>query len=426
LSLFDSPKTENRIWLALRLGWTVAEFYGRLRQGNLLWRSTSTSFHIPRLFLSDLNPTSGEKFWVIQQRLAFLSRQLFPASDDDASYSYSVLDIAKYPKIDALLKMTGQRVLSGKGKLPSIASVYDELNQWSRQIWATLDAEDPTLADAATLGARLADTFWQLQFSNQRQIVNQKQTWQHLLKPQRMIATIRLVRRVEIHLPSYVGSILRYCLWEWGIAEELTVSSSGCLEIASSKLYWFRNLGWIRKIRLWQKKMWVKKQPKSCLLLDECEKKDLQKQLQNQIDIWERLIFNRSPVYLINPTDWQQIRWLSFIIYAATALLIMFGGAFLIAGLTILSKQFLEYVLPLLAQPTEFADQLTLVSTSIAVIAFLLTQFRRALNQLRHLYDSIYNWVTLRKLEQRCLCSWNGKTKSLFWVWLQRLSRAED
>lgn len=424
MPLFAQSEHDNRILLALRLGWTVAETYGRLQHGRFLWRSASSSSRLPRLFISDLNPTSGELFWVSLQRLVYLTHKIFATPKESSTSSFLLIDISKYPKVDALLKSTEKKILTGKGKLPSILAIYDEFNQWSLQIWAMLDAEDSILADAATLGARLADTFWQLHFSIPGQPVSKKQTWQHLLKQQRLIATIKLVRRVEDSLPDYVGSVIRYSLWEWSIANELIRNNLGRLDIANSMLYRFRSLGWMRVLR-----KRITNKPSTNLVLHLEEHKNLQRQLKNQIDIWERLIFDRSPAYLLIPTDWQQVRCFSLFLYIITVVIITTLGALIVAGLTLFVKQLLDYLLPFFIKPNQFKDQLTLITTLVSallsVIAFLLTQFRQYLDRLRNLYNSIYHWVLMRKLEQRCLCYWNGKTKSLFWVWLQRLLRAE-
>lgn len=61
---------QNRVWLALRFGWAMAEVYGRLKQ-ELLWQRTPAA--TPRLFISDLNPTSGERLWAATCRLLALA-----------------------------------------------------------------------------------------------------------------------------------------------------------------------------------------------------------------------------------------------------------------------------------------------------------------------------------------------------------------
>jgi hypothetical protein len=409
---------QDRVWLALRFGWTLAEVYGRLGE--------NPPPHTPpascRLFLSDLNPSPDERLLAATLRLTYITRQLFPSSET-SSTAPRLESPGEYPTaIDNLLEGIEQRILTGRGKLTHSEIIYENLNPWSRQVWAMLDAEDPLLAEAATLGARLADTFWQWRFPVKGQTSSPKQTWQHLLKPKRMIATIRQVRSVETHLPVHVGPMLRHGLWEWGIVGELTRSELGQLEIERPFLYRLRSLSWARMLRRRRREAASRPPPE----LRPEEEKALWKRVQHQMIVWEHLVFNRPLAHLLRPSDWRQVRWLSFVLYAGAIVLISAVGALLVAGLIWVLSRFLGYLLPFLAAPTEFKDQLALASTLVAVLAFLATQFRRGLSRLRHLYDSIHDWVMMRKLEQRGLRTWDGQTKPLPWIWLQRLLRAED
>jgi hypothetical protein len=410
------------VWLALRLGWTLAEVYGRLGENP----PPDTPSSSTRLFLSDLNPSPNERLWAATQRLIYLVHRLFPprstSGKDEGEQEVEAEELrpglVEYPKcLDDLLQRLEQR-MPGRGKLPRASALYDELNQWSRQVWAILDSEDPLLAEATTLGGRLADTFWQWRFPVKGQSAPAKQAWPHLLKRQRMTAIIRQVRLVETHLPAHVGSMLRHSLSEWSIAGELTRSSSGELEVAYPRLYRWRSLGWARARR--RRRMKARREPPLQLRLKEGQA--LWRQLRNQIGDWERLVFGRPLARLLRPSDWRQVRWHAIVLYAGAVFLITAG----IAGLIWLVIRLLGYLFPFLAAPTEFKEQLTLASTLVAVLGFLATQFRRGLVGLRHLYDSIYTWVMMRKLEHRSLRLWNGETKPLRWVWLRLLLRAED
>ncbi|RMG99331.1 MAG: hypothetical protein D6706_05620 [Chloroflexi bacterium] len=419
-ALSASLGLQDRVWLALRFGWTLAEVYGRLHENP----PPDTQKSFDRLFLSDLNPSPNERLWTATHRLLYLTQQLFPPATENSPSVYPQLsDISNYPApINDLLERTKQRILTGRGKLPRVEAIYTELNQWSRQIWAILDAEDPLLAEAATLGARLADTFWQWRFPIKGQATHRRQGWEYLLKPQRITSTIRQVRQVEPHLPPHVGPMLRHSLWEWGIAGQLERSDSGQLKIAYSFRYNLRICG---LMRVWRRRV-MKTNPPPQVQLNHREEQELWKQLQNQMIVWERLVFNHPLSRLLRPSDWRQVRWTAFILYAFTVALLTVGVVLLVMGIICLVGKGLGLAGPYLAIPTGFQEQLTLVSTLLAAFAFLATQFRRSLDWLRHLYDSIYRWVMTRKLEQRSLRAWNGQTKSLFWIWVQRLLRAED
>jgi hypothetical protein len=419
----DLAASQDRVWLALRFGWTLAEVYGRLAENP----PPDTPSSSTRLFLGDLNPTPNERLWAATQRLIYLVNQLFPPKKEKKGQGEQALadsgpDSVALPEcIGNLLQSLEQR-MPGEGKLPRAASLYDDLNQWSRQIWATLDAEDPLLAEAATLGARLTDTFWLWRFPSSGQLASPEQSWQHLLNPKRIIRLIRRVRLVEAHLPAHVGPMLRHSLWEWNITGELARSRSGELVVAHSLLHGLRSLRWAQVLRRRLRKARRKDPPQ----LDVVEERTLWKRLRNQVFTWEHLVFNRPLTQLLRPSDWRQVRWVTIFLYAIAVILITAGGGWFFARLIQLVSQLLIHLLPFLAAPTEFKDQLTLASTLVVILAFLVTQFRRGLGRLRHLYDAIYNWVMMRKLEQRGLRAWNGQTKPLRWIWVQRLLRAED
>lgn len=405
----------------MRFGWTLAEVHGRLRQ-QILWPDPSRRLN--RLFLSDLNPASGERFWVATKRLVYLAHHLFPPPEasPDESQCPPPGSVECPHDLNDLLERADRSIMAGRGKLPRTQATRYRLSQWSRQVWATLDAEDPLLSEAATLGARLADTFWQVRFPAKGQQIPDKESWKYMLKSRRTIATIRQVRPVEGHLPAHVGPMLRHSLWEWDIAGELTRSRSGGLEIIYPFLYHLRSVGWARGLR----RRWMRGRDTSPDLTLE-EEQALWKQLKSQMIVWEHMVFNRPLAQLLRPSDWRQTRWLTTqVVYAVIIVLVAMGGALLVGGIFRLVADLVGHFLPSLAAPTEFKDQLTLAGILVAVLGFLATQLRQALRRLRHLYDAIYTWVVGRKLEQRSLRPWNGQAKPLRWIWIQRLLRAED
>jgi len=415
-----STPSQDRVWLALRFGWTLAEVYGRLVANPL----PGTSSESTRLFISDLNPSPSARLWAAVQRLIYLTLRLFPSPEDEQGERSraSVPQPRDYPDcLDDLLARLEKR-LPGDEKLPRAKMLYPELNRWGRHAWGALDAEDPLLAEAATLGARLADTYWGWPYPTGQPPAHRKHTWQHMLKQERLNRLIRSVRTVEAHLPAHVGPMLRHSLWEWRIVGELDRSGSGELEIVYPFWYNLRSLDWARQLR----RRRIDEVTRLPLDVGLDEDRALWKQLLNQMTTWEHLVFSRPVAHLLRPSDWRQVRRVTLGLYAVMLVAITAGGALLVAVLIQLLSQFLGALLPFLATPTEFKDQLTLATTIVAVLAFLFTQLRQGLGRLRHLYDGIYQWVMMRKLQQRGLRAWHGGTKPLPWIWLQHLLRAED
>jgi hypothetical protein len=129
---------------------------------------------------------------------------------------------------------------------------------------------------------------------------------------------------------------------------------------------------------------------------------------------------------MLRPSDWRQVRLLTLALYLAAIVFITGLGAVFLAWLVRLLSRLMGFLLPFLETPADFSDQLALITAVVAVLAFLITQFRHGWGRLRHLYQATYEWVMLRKLEQRGLRAWDDHTKPILWIWLQRLLRAED
>lgn len=404
---------EDRVLLALRLGWTMAEVCGRLRHP-VLWQRTPPQ--IPRLFIGDLSPTSGEQLWTATHRLLVLWHRLFESQPRGGSACAPSEAVAELPERMEVL-MGG-----GAGSPPPAEGIYAELNRWSRDCWAQLDAEASVLAESAVLGASLADTFWHMQPPGRATTPSRKQTWRYLLGPERLIALLRAVRRIEPWLPEHVGRMLRHSLWEWSIARELTLSRSGRVKIACPVLYALRGLYPLRSLRRWAMKKRGVRLPE----LAAEQEKHLWTQLRKQMLMWECLVFARPVAQIIRPSDWRWVRWVSVGVYAVSTVLFVAAGSLFLLGVVIIARQAMEPILSLLDPPRQLGDWLAWGSALIAVAAFVGTQVQRSARRLRALYATIHGWVLACKLDQRSLQAWDGRTKSVGLIWLQRLLRAED
>lgn len=407
---------ENRARLALRFGWTMAEVYGRLGQP-ILWKRTLPK--APRLFISHFKPTSGEILWAETRRLLHLAALLFKGRDEDEDEDE---DLARPALIVGLPEQMEAFIRKDAGSLPAEEDLYAELDCWSRQCWARLDAEDAILAEAASLGASLADTFWHMPPPFQESKPAPEETWNHLLHSQRLIRLIRSVRRVESYLPQDFGRMLRHSLWEWDMTQDLIRTRSGKLKIAFPLLYAFRSFNWVRRFRRWLMKRGKRQLP----VLTAGERKTIWKHLQKQVRLWKRLVFDRSVEQMLRPSDWRQVRWTSRILYVLLAMVLMVGGALAFFYLVKFGQHVVVWLIPRVAPPAKFSDWLALGGTLVSVLGFLITQLRRGAEGFWHLYEFIYEWVLACKTDQRTLQAWNGKEKSTLLIALQRLMRAED
>jgi hypothetical protein len=391
-ALTDSTDIQGRVWQALRLGWTLAAVYGRLTQPNMRWANIFPKPEekpLPRLFLSTRQPTEGELIWTDIQSLAYLLHQLYPPPKNDESAPYQLAEVTQFPaSVDELFALAARTLATPEGKFSVPKTFYHDLNHWSRQIWARLNAENPLLAEAATFGAGLADTYWQWRLPTKTYRPPEAQSWQQLLHRERMNVMIKRVRQIETHLPAYVGPTLRHSLWEWDRAAEALARSAAPLSLKAEK--------------------------------------KLRGNLRQQLRIWEDLAFNRPITYLLRAGDWRWVRFWSIILYALIVAVVITVPALLIYILTLTANFFMDQLFSWLGGITEFDDQLKLASAMIAVLAFFLTQFQRAAAWLRQLYPSIYNWLWLAKLTQRTLHSWDGKVKPWYKICWRRLWRGNN
>jgi hypothetical protein len=272
---------ESRIKLALRLGWVLAEVYGRMTQPNIRWKtmfSKPNIYPVSRLFLSTRQPNNGEALYVDLQLLTYLAEKLYPPVNN--SPEYKLYNDCRLPKsVSDFVEQINAVMLNHENNsvVPSSSTFYD-LNHWSKQIWAVMSAEDARLADAATLGAGLADTYWQWRL--QKNNPKKEQKWEKLLSRERMLMMIKRLRQVEDDLPRHTGATLRHSIWEWS-----------------------RSVSIIRKNQNSQ--------------VDQNNEEKIKTNLKKQLDIWEDLIFDRPIEYYLRYTDILFIRVSTFISYIA-------------------------------------------------------------------------------------------------------------
>jgi hypothetical protein len=278
---------ESRIKLALRLGWVLAEVYGRMTQPNIRWQtmfSKPSVYPVSRLFLSTRQPNNGEALYVDLQLLIYLVEKLYPPVNN--SSEYKLYNDSRLPKsISDFVEQINAKMLNHENAkmlnhendsvVPS-SNTFHDLNHWSKQIWAVMSAEDTRLADAATLGAGLADTYWQWRL--QKNNPKKEQKWEKLLSRERMLMMIKRLRQVEDYLPGHTGATLRHSIWEWS-----------------------RSVSIIRKNTDYK--------------FDQNNEEEIKNNLKKQLDIWEDLIFDRPIEYYLRYRDVLFIRVSTFISY---------------------------------------------------------------------------------------------------------------
>jgi hypothetical protein len=385
------PQSE-RVQRSLQLGWAFVEVRGRLKS-RLFWRRTPEEAQ--RLFISHPKTITGEDLWLALRRLLIVADLLFPASEEEPSS-------CPPPPLIAELPATMEQLLYGeKEDLPSEESIFEALNHWSRDCWVQLGTEDPVLAQAASLGGSLADTYWHMRLPERGNEPSEGETWAYLLRPRRLNILIKYTRCVEPYLPSNFGRMLRHSLWDWGIADALT-RENGELRIACPRQ-------WAR----------LEKQEGDVSELKLGEAKELRRHLKDQYDIWKDLVFGHAPLLL--PSDWRHMRWATRIVYAVVVAVLMIGASAVIGGLVVVSFRGLTWALEQIGTPGKFEEWLSLGSVVASGLGFLGTQLWHWGKHVLGLYDNIYDWFMEARQKQRSLHRWSGETKSILNIWLQQL-----
>lgn len=381
----------KRLQLALQFGWTFAEATGRLKHP-LQWKHPPNE--TPRLFLSHPNATSGEHVWLNLQRLLKLCELLFPPQEElplrcpPPEYLINI----------ALPRM--QRLIAGEKTEFSLDRLTEDLNVWSRDCWVQLRAESALLADAASLGGSLADTYWQLQLQASPHVKDKiftGQTLIELIKPNRLHPLIKDIRQLESYLPDEVGSLLRHSLWEWGISDDLKRKENNHLTIAHPKKW--RQLS--------------KQHERAVRKLKPQEEKQIAAHLKHQIHVWEDLLVGRS--IMLRPKDRRQIRWFSVTIYIL--IISLFSALIIIGALGVLALAygFASWLFPMISRPTKATDWLTIGSALASVSVVVGKQLLKWANDVFRTYRPIYRWIRLAKRKQLSLHRWDGQDKS-FWL----------
>ncbi len=413
-----SALSAQRVQTAIRFGWTLAETLGQMRKGLSLRmpRQPGADADVPRLSFSDRDLTVGETLWLSAQRLIDLAGAL-KTDEDDRRDGEDVPELVK-----SLPDRIRQHTANPKrNPLPDIRDVYEAFEDWSAKWWIRLGVDSELLALAFTFGGGLADTYWHMRPPRHFGQRKSHDSWHELLVEHRMTEMVRRARRLQPYLPSDVELALRHSLREWGIAMDLEQTASG-VRIAYPILFRMRMFSWARRWRTWlMRRRWKDKHgaERFATLTAEDEEK-LVGNLRRQAKVWADLIHGaRLPSDYLLPSDWRMVSSTAFVVVALGTLALIAVGAFALVIVFRLLLALYVALSPQIVVPTDFRDQLTLVSTLAAAGLFLVTQAARAARGSVAWYDRVRRWLVKRKVEQRTWVAWDGRPKGLLWIGLE-------
>lgn len=416
--------TPQQVRLALHLGWSISEVYGRIHKGVYLRKRDEQSLSEipPRFSFSDRQFTVGQRLWLASHRINALAETLMKelGVEEGASAAEEMLS----QPIRDLPDRIRRHIDDPHGvPLPTERELYQIFEDWSVDLSVRLSVHSGLLSLAFTFGGGLADTYWYMRPPRRFGRGKSPESWHELLVRQRLTEMIRRARRLEPYLPPEVGLLLRHSLWEWGIAQEME-RHEGKLRIAHPWLYRWRAIHRVRErrakkmARRWEGKVGEER----FVTLERNEERDIYRNLRRQARIWSDLIHgSREPQDYLLPSDWRQVRGIAGVMSGAVIVLLAVTGWYGVQFLFRVINYLLTTFSPRIAFPTELTDLLAITTTLATVALFLATQTVRIARRLIGLYRSLHQWLVKRKMEQRTLVGWDGKVKPLFFTCLESL-----
>jgi hypothetical protein len=154
---------------ALRLGWAVAETFGRLRVYQPEFANKRNDPHeLPRFSYSNSDLSGAQRLEVSYRQLVELATalQLQP------------------PDLSALTQLTADAVpaLSQEQK----KQIHGVLEAWSRSAWVQLNVRSAALGRAMTYGGSLSDTYWYMAQPGEPAFLSGRQSVEALLRAHRL------------------------------------------------------------------------------------------------------------------------------------------------------------------------------------------------------------------------------------------------
>ena len=193
-----SAQHSRDVQRALRLGWAVAETFGRLRtyQPEFANRRNDPN-EMPRFSFSNSDLSSGQQLEVSYRRLVELSRALDLQPPD-------------VPELTRLLTAPPETLDS-----PAIKRIYEALEYWSRSAWIQLNVRSAALGRAMTYGGSLADTYWYLAPPESPAFQTGRQSIDALLRVHRMRRMQERMQEVADAFTTETSEALGHSLATW-------------------------------------------------------------------------------------------------------------------------------------------------------------------------------------------------------------------
>lgn len=363
------PSHDNQsvdIQHALRLGWSIAETFGRLRvyQPEFANKRNDPN-EMPRFSFSNSDLSGGQQLEVSYRRLIELAEALKLQQPD-------------VPELARLLSIQSEAL-----DLQSRKLIHEALENWSRNAWIQLNVRSAALGRAMTYGGSLADTYWYMAAPESEAFLSGRQSIDALLRVHRL-------RRMQERMQE-VGEAF---------------SGETCDAISASLQHWLlddRKLAWA------QAKDWstlgvsVDQQPRRT------PPQQLHFNLFRQVRTWRDLLFeSRQPLDYVSPGFRRRA---NIVAGTVTILLVLLIALAVGLGIFFLFNGALRVVRSMNVLPSGTGDLVeaisvfvSLLSTLAIVTASLLARASTAVQQ----FDTWLEQSILRRaIRKQTITHWN-------------------
>ena len=188
-------QSTDQILLSIRLGWLSVEAFGRLRRWARSGRKPSPMIGkaAQRFNFSDRDLSLHDQLICTLKQLKSTATQLVP--DLPSFFPDDPVKLLDWSKQD-------------------VQSLWNEFENWSREVWIYLQIRDPLAGQAFTYGGGLADTYWHADGVGGNQL-------QDLLRSQRLEAITVRFDSIAEYLPDCAAEVIHKNLYRWRIAGRL-------------------------------------------------------------------------------------------------------------------------------------------------------------------------------------------------------------
>lgn len=351
---------------ALRLGWAVAETFGRLRvyQPEFANKRNDPN-ELPRFSYSNSDLSGSQRLEVSYRQLTELATALR----------------LPQPEIQELAHFTADTVpvLSQEQK----KHTHSALEAWSRNAWVQLNVRSAALGRAMTYGGSLADTYWYMAQPSDAAFLSGRQSIEALLRAHRIQRMQERMTELNEAFSDELCNAIGHSLerWKWD----------------DQKAAWARANEWSQ--------VGVEVQGRAA----RTPQQQLHFNLFRQVRTWRDLIFaSRQPLDYVSPGFRRRANLIAGTVTILLLVLIAFAVGFLVFSIFSLALVAVDWLGISAMVQNEFIEvisvAISLISTLAIVTAGLLSRTSMAVQQFDNWLEST---IVQRAIQKATLVPWD-------------------